>query len=100
MSLQGVVEEGFERGVARARQEFYLRLSYDEEELSVTMDYLANVANEWPWDNNDPFVRYVAEIIGVAATVRAANGFPPLTRDQIIAYFAHSADILDSLKHA
>jgi hypothetical protein len=94
------VGSGFYRGIARAGEEFGLQVDPGEEALPATITYLQEVVDRWPFELSERFVRYIAEGIGVATAARAANNFPSLSRDQLIGYFGHSADILDSLKHA
>lgn len=100
MGWGGDISDGFQRGLTRAAEEFRLHVDSSNESINATNSYLHEVIDQWPFDLSGPFVRYIAEAIGIASAARLANGYPALTRDQVIGYIAHSADILDSLKHA
>jgi hypothetical protein len=92
--------EAFQSGVRMAAERFGLRAPEYGNALEETSSQLQSAVEKWPFEVSSRFIQYIGEIIGVAAVAREVNGYPKLTQDQIVAYLAHSADILDSLKHA
>src|SRR6266436_4311521 len=92
--------EGFGQGLARAGDDFDLPVDEDSQAIKQTREFLEQAVKSAEQEMSERFLSYMGEIVGVATAAREANGFPPLTLDEISRYVEHSADILDSLKHA
>jgi hypothetical protein len=94
------VATGFQHGLERAARDFGLQVDPSADVFIQTQDSLDKIFDQWPFSLSDRFVAYIAESLGIAAAARSANGYPPLTNDQIIGFLGHSSDIFDSLKCA
>ncbi len=88
---------GFESG--RQFADAFAGLKAEPESIKETQAQFQALVDMWPLPLSGPFVTLVSGAIGAAAAARLANDYPALTQDQLAAYLAHSADILDSLKH-
>ena len=91
------IKNGFESGRTRVAESFDVEVGADQ--IDETRRALQIVVDQWPFEVSENFVKYMSEVLAVAAVVRFSNEYPQLTKDQIIGFFGHSADILDSLKH-
>jgi hypothetical protein len=95
--FNGELAAGFEGG--RQFCQDIAHLEVEAERLEETAVHLQQVVDAWPFQLSGPFVTLVSGVVGAAAAAREANDYPPLSEDELIGYLAHSASILDSLKH-
>jgi hypothetical protein len=107
------IDEGVEAGIARAER---YGLEAGPEVIEVTRDTLARALRAWPDELHERFIALFAENATVAAIARSTYEpwrfeYPHyhdeseawyaavFTRDELLAFLAHSAEFFNSFKH-
>ncbi|MDT0501755.1 MULTISPECIES: hypothetical protein [unclassified Halomonas] len=93
---QKAIEAGIDAGIGRSNEFLGSVPQMDFDEFRNELD---SIFMAWPEELSPRFLALFSELAIIAAISRAKYEHPALTRDDLVAYLAHSASFVNSFKH-